>query len=341
MVKRKLLTVVYAQIWLDDDQHTLQPVAEPREIVTRLHQAARQTGGGIQSSCPAARTVSHHAEGGSLRSRSDAKPAEEAETMADGAASVEAAVGSGDVSLTPVASAKTPPERNSEGVCSNKMSVVGYVPYPLNGSSFLIQPTLPELQRLAEVMGSLPTEMGSLPTDAPAGVTAMIEVAEQLPTDASANAALMIEEAAQLAPHEAKRDAVRVPNDVAVTSKPVIAAMDEYPCCVKSGRRDGASNSRRVRRRLSPEAIAQVVERYRAGATAAELGAEHGVSKNGMLKLLREQGVQIRTKSLPTAVVTQAMHLHERGLSMRQVSEQLGVSRTALRRNFQKMGVGV
>ena len=333
-MKRKLLTVVYAQIWLDDDQHTLQPVAEPREIVTRLHQAARQTGGGIQSSCPAARTVSHHAEGGSLRSRSDAKPAEEAETMVDGVASVEAAVGSGDVSLTPATSTKTPPEWNSEGACSNKMSVVGYVPYPLNDSSFLIQPTLPELQRLAEVMGSLST-------DAPAGVAAMIEIAEQLPTNTSANAALMIEEAAQLAPREAERDAVRVPNDVAVMSKPVIAAMDEYPCCVKSGRRDSAADSRRVRRRLSSEAIAQVVERYQTGATAAELGAEHGVSKNGMLKLLREQGVQIRTKSLPTAVVTQAMHLHERGLSMRQVSEQLGVSRTALRRNFQKMGVGV
>ena len=334
MVKRKLLTVVYAQIRLDDDQHTPHPVAESREIVTRLHQAARHAGGGIQSSCPAARTVSHHAEGGSLRSRSDAKPAEEAETMVDGVASVEAAVGSGDVSLTPATSAKTPPEWNSEGVCSNKMSVVGYVPYPLNDSSFLIQPTLPELQRLAEVMGSLPT-------DAPAGVAAMIEVAEQPPTNAPANAALMIEEEAQLGPHEAERDAVRVPNDVAVTSKPVIAAMDEYPCCVKSGRRDGASDSRRVRRRLSPEVIARVVERYRAGATAAELGAEHGVSKNGILKLLREQGVQIRAKSLPTTVITQAMHLHERGLSMRQVSEQLGVSRTALRRNFQKMGVGV
>lgn len=212
--------------------------------------------------------------------------------------------------------------------------MVGYVPYPLNDSSFLIQPTLPELQRLAEVMGSLPT-------DAPAGVAAMIEVAEQLPTNASANAALMIEEVTQLAPREAERDAVRVPNNVAVMSKPVIAAMDEYPCCVKSGRRDGAADSRRVRRRLSPETIAQIVERYRAGATAAELGAEHGVSKNGMLKLLREQGVQIRTKSLPTAVVTQAKRLHERGASMRQVSEQLGVSRTALRRNFQKMGWGV
>lgn len=229
---------------------------------------------------------------------------------------------------------KTPPERNSEGACSNKMSVVGHIHNPSNKPSFFVQPTLPELQRLVEVMGSLPT-------DAPAGVAAMIEVAEQLPTNASANAALMIEEEAQLAPHEAERDAVRVPNDVAVTSKPVIAAMDEYSCCVKSGRRDGASDSHRVRRRLSPEVIAQVVERYRSGATAAELGAEHGVSKNGMLKLLREQGVQIRTKSLPTAVVTQAKRLHERGVSMRQVSEQLGVSRTALRRNFREMGVGV
>ena len=125
VVKRKLLTAFYAQIWLDDDQHTLQPVTEPREIVTRLHRAARCAGGGIQSSCPAARTVSHHVEGGSLRSRNDAKPAKETETMADEAASVEAAVGSGDVSLTPATSAKAPPKRNSEGACSNKMSVVG------------------------------------------------------------------------------------------------------------------------------------------------------------------------------------------------------------------------
>ena len=34
VVKRKLLTAFYAQIWLDDDQHTLHPVAESREIVT-------------------------------------------------------------------------------------------------------------------------------------------------------------------------------------------------------------------------------------------------------------------------------------------------------------------
>ena len=60
-----------------------------------------------------------------------------------------------------------------------------------------------------------------------------------------------------------------------------------------------------------------------------------------MLKLLCEQGVQIRAKSLPTAVVTQARRLHERGVSMRQVSKQLGVSRTAPRRNFREMGVGV
>ena len=81
--------------------------AEPREIVTRLHQAARRVGGG------------------SLRSRSDAKPVEDGENMADGVSPVEAAAGSGDVSLTPVTSTKTPPERNSEGACSNKMSVVG------------------------------------------------------------------------------------------------------------------------------------------------------------------------------------------------------------------------
>ena len=44
--------------------------------------------------------------------------------MTDWAASIEMAAGSDDELLTPVTSIKTPPKRNSEGVCSNKMSVV-------------------------------------------------------------------------------------------------------------------------------------------------------------------------------------------------------------------------
>lgn len=220
-------------------------------------------------------------------------------------------------------------------MCSNKMSVVGHIHNPSNKPSFLVQPTLPELQRLVEVLGQMAT-------DTPAGPATIVDTMEQPSADAPAtNATAMTEAARRLPLRKVKRDATDAPDGTAVTPDPVIASMDEYRCCIESRQQDSVSAPYLVRRRLSPEAIARVVERYRAGATAAELGAEHGVSKNGMLKLLREQGVQIRTKSLPTAVVTQAMHLHERGLSMRQVSEQLGVSRTALRRNFQKMGVGV
>lgn len=176
-------------------------------------------------------------------------------------------------------------------------------------------------------------------TDTSAGPATIADTMEQPPADAPVtNATAMTEAARQLPPRKAERDAVRTSDGIAVTAELGIAGMDEYRCCVEPGRRDGASDPRRVRRRLSPEVIARVVERYRAGATAAELGAEHGVSRKGMLKLLREQGVQIRAKSLPTAIVTQARCLHERGVSMRQVSKQLGVSRTALRRNFREMG---
>ena len=179
-------------------------------------------------------------------------------------------------------------------------------------------------------------------TDTPAGPAKIADTMGQPSADAPAtNATTMTEAARQLPPRKVKRDATDAPDSTAVTPDPVIAGMDEYRCCIESRQQDSVSAPRQVRRRLSPEVIARVVERYRAGATAAELGAEHGVSKNGILKLLREQGVQIRAKSLPTTVITQAKHLHERGMSMRQVSEQLGVSRTALRRNFQKMGVGV
>ena len=195
-------------------------------------------------------------------------------------------------------------------------SMVGHSPRPSNKPPFLIQPTLSELRWLVEVMGQLPM-------DGPDGVPAMIEAVGQLP------------------PGDAGCDVAHGPDGVAVMAGPAVAGAYECRCCVESVRRDGAEVPRRVRRRLSPEVIALVVERYRGGATAAELGAEHGVSKNGILKLLREQGVQIRAKSLPTAVVTQARRLHECGVSMRQVSKQLGVSRTALRRNFREMGVGV
>lgn len=92
VVKRKPLIAFYAQVWPSDDQHTPQPIAEPREIMTRFHQTA----------C--------HVEGGSLRSRNDVEALEEAEATADETASVEVAAGSGDVSFTPVTLTETFPE---------------------------------------------------------------------------------------------------------------------------------------------------------------------------------------------------------------------------------------
>lgn len=104
VVKRKLLTAFYAQIWLDDDGSSLQPATEPREIVTRLQRAGQQ-----------AVRHANHAEGGSLRSRSDAETPEVAETAAnkaanrvDGDAPGETDSDSSAESLTPVASAKRP-----------------------------------------------------------------------------------------------------------------------------------------------------------------------------------------------------------------------------------------
>ena len=136
------------------------------------------------------------------------------------------------------------PERNSEGTCSNKMSVVGHIHNPSNKPSFFVQPTLPELQRLVEVMESLPT-------DVPAGIAAMIELAEQPPVSApTTNATAMTEAARQLPPRKVKRDATDAPDGTAVTPNSVIAGMDEYRCCIESRQQDSVSAPYRVRRRL-------------------------------------------------------------------------------------------
>lgn len=42
MVKRKLLNAFFTHIWIDDDQHRVNPTTQPQPIVTHIHQQARQ-----------------------------------------------------------------------------------------------------------------------------------------------------------------------------------------------------------------------------------------------------------------------------------------------------------
>lgn len=97
--------------------------------------------------------------------------------------------------------------------------------------------------------------------------------------------------------------------------------------------------SRSLRRRLPAGVIQEVVSRYDAGEETPLLCKEYGVSKGGLLKLLREEGVRLRRQPLADGVVAEAARLYESGLSLTRVAERLGVSRESLRRGLLDAGV--
>lgn len=57
---------------------------------------------------------------------------------------------------------------------------------------------------------------------------------------------------------------------------------------------DQAALPRRVKRRLTPEARAAIVERHKAGETVKILSREFGISESGLRDLLVVEGVVIR-----------------------------------------------
>lgn len=56
--------------------------------------------------------------------------------------------------------------------------------------------------------------------------------------------------------------------------------------------------SRSLRQRLEPDLVKQIASEYESGATTPSLCKTYGVSKTGMLRLLRDEGVALRRRPL-------------------------------------------
>lgn len=79
-----------------------------------------------------------------------------------------------------------------------------------------------------------------------------------------------------------------------------------------------------VRRRLSAEAIQQLVSDYQAGVPSTQLATRYGISKGAVLRLLREQGIPIRRQAMTEADIDQAAQLYRAGNSLAAVGAKLG-----------------
>ena len=89
--------------------------------------------------------------------------------------------------------------------------------------------------------------------------------------------------------------------------------------------------SRSLRRRLEPVLVRRIVAEYESGATTPSLCQTYGLSKTGILRLLRDEGVVLRRQPLTSDQVELAKKMYESG--------QLDTSYNNVRQRLIKEGV--
>ena len=102
---------------------------------------------------------------------------------------------------------------------------------------------------------------------------------------------------------------------------------------------DNDSPIRSLQRRLSPQKRAELVARYISGENTPALCIEYGISKCGLLHLLRKAGVTMRKQPVTLRDAKQAAMLYESGLSITEIVEQIGYSYSTVRKSLHESGV--
>ena len=98
---------------------------------------------------------------------------------------------------------------------------------------------------------------------------------------------------------------------------------------------------RSLKRRFSRQEIEEIVSRYKAGDSTPKLCRELGLSKSGILQLLRTEGVAMRKQAITTAGAKRAAHLYEDGMSITEIVEQIGYSYSTVRKSLHECGVAM
>ncbi len=97
--------------------------------------------------------------------------------------------------------------------------------------------------------------------------------------------------------------------------------------------------SRRLRRRLEPELIREIVTKYDSGSMTPALCEEYGLSKTGILAMLREEGVALRRRTLTDEQVQFAVERYEAGDSIAAIAAGLNTSYNNVRQRLPKKEV--
>ena len=99
------------------------------------------------------------------------------------------------------------------------------------------------------------------------------------------------------------------------------------------------AGSVRCRLGACPDEIRAFIEGYEAGKSAKEVGAEAGVSRQTVVRHLKQSGVTIRYQPMPPEVTARAIALYKQGWSLVRVGDHLGWSPTAIHDVLERAGV--
>jgi hypothetical protein len=95
----------------------------------------------------------------------------------------------------------------------------------------------------------------------------------------------------------------------------------------------------KLRQRLQPDVIAEIIARYEAGDPSTALAAAFCISKGSVIRLLRDYGVKIRNQGLTEEQVAKAARLYISGQSLAQIGAHLSVDHGTVWRQLRKRGV--
>jgi AraC-like DNA-binding protein len=96
---------------------------------------------------------------------------------------------------------------------------------------------------------------------------------------------------------------------------------------------------RSIRRRLSPQAIDELIARYRDGEATTALSREFGISPSGLRDLLLAERVSLRGHAITPEDVEKAVQLYEHGITITEVVRHIGYSRDTIRKVLVEHGV--
>jgi len=94
-------------------------------------------------------------------------------------------------------------------------------------------------------------------------------------------------------------------------------------------------------RRLTPEAVQQLLGDYQAGISANQLAVRYQLSRSSIRRLLRESDVPRRYQTMTELEADQAVELYQSGLTISQVAAKLNRPWSTVQTALSRRGVGM